>query len=158
MRQFGSQVALFVALISCTTTVQALTPLQTATATKAKADALTRITTQTQTKAKADAAARARIDALAKAKAHTTSVLNVRAETQRRIEAATKAAAANAQVTSFRPPSTNDSIRNGSPKLNAAAAGKTHVPDAANTKAGSMISRHHAASNEHVATGSSHRH
>jgi colicin import membrane protein len=153
MRQLGSQLALLVALISSTTTAQAFTPLQSATAAKAKADALTRIKLQAETKAKADAATKARTDALAKAKARTLSVLSVRAESQRRIEAATKAAIANAQVTSFRPPSMPDSAHSSSLKVNS-AAGKMHAPGAADTKSGP----HHAAPNEHITAGSSHGH
>jgi hypothetical protein len=42
------------------------------------------------------------VDAAAKTKVKFQTLLNVRAETKRRVEAATKAADANAQVTSFR--------------------------------------------------------
>jgi hypothetical protein len=144
------------ALMSCATAAQALTPLQSAAA-KAKVDALARIKLQAQTKAKADAVTKARSDALTKAKARALSALNVRAESQRRIEAATKAAMANAQVTSFRPPSATEGVHNTMPKLNTTAS-KPHFPDAATMKGAADGNHPRTMSNEHVAAGSSHSH
>jgi colicin import membrane protein len=157
MRQFGFPWIVISALMSCATAAQALTPLQSATAAKAKVDALARIKLQAQTKAKADAATKARSDALTKAKARALSALNVRAESQRRIEAATKAAVANAQVTSFRPPSATEGVHNTMRRLNTSAS-KPHLSDAANMKSAVAGSHPRTTSNEHVAAGSSHSH
>jgi colicin import membrane protein len=157
MRQFSFRSVLILALTSCATTAQALTPLQSATTAKAKADALAKTKLQAQTKAKADAATRARSDALTKAKARFISALSVRVETQRRSEAAMKAAVANAQVTSFRSPSAVESAHNSVPRLDAAAS-KAHVPDAAKMKSSADSSHPGTTSNAHVAAGSSHSH
>jgi membrane protein involved in colicin uptake len=81
----------------------ALTPTQaTAAANKARAELQAKQRAEALAKAKADIAAKARADAAAKSKAKALTLLGVRAETSRRIEAARKAAEANAKVTSFR--------------------------------------------------------
>jgi hypothetical protein len=102
MHRFAIGALLVVALAAAMPVAKALTPTQsTAAAIKAKDDMLARIRAQALVKAKADAAAKARIDAAAKTKIKIHTLFTVRAETTRRIEAATKAAEANAQVTSF---------------------------------------------------------
>ena len=102
IRQSAFAAILLVVFAAEVPAARALTPSQsTAAAMKAKADTQARLRTQALEKVKADAAARARTDAAAKTKVKSLTLMSVRAETMRRIEAATKAAAANAQVTSF---------------------------------------------------------
>ncbi len=79
--------------------VHAWTPSQSAAvAAKARADALARARAQAAAKARTDAAAKARVDATAKSKAFAIARQSVRTETQRRTEAADKAAQAQVQI------------------------------------------------------------
>jgi colicin import membrane protein len=76
----------------------ALTPSQSAAvAAKARADALARARAQAAARARADAAVKARADA-AKSKALAAARHNVKSETERRTEAAEKAAQAQMQI------------------------------------------------------------
>jgi colicin import membrane protein len=79
--------------------VHALTPSQSAAvAAKARADALARARAQAAAKARADAVAKARTDAVAKSKALTIARQSIQSETQRRTQAAEKAAQAQVQI------------------------------------------------------------
>jgi hypothetical protein len=103
MQRFAIGATLVVLLAATAPAVQALTPTQsTIAAMKARADLLAKTKAQAVAKAKAEAVVRARTDAAAKTKVKFQTLLNVRAETKRRVEAAATAAEANAQVTSFR--------------------------------------------------------
>ena len=79
--------------------VHAWTPSQSAAvAAKARSDALARARAQAAAKARADAVAKARTDATAKSKAFAIARQSVRTETQRRTQAADKAAQAQVQI------------------------------------------------------------
>ena len=79
--------------------VHALTPSQSAAvAAKARADALVRARAQAAAKARADALAKARTDAVAKSKALAMARQSVQSETNRRTQAAERAAQAQVQI------------------------------------------------------------
>jgi hypothetical protein len=111
----------------------ALTPTQaTAAANKARAELQAKQRAEALAKAKADLAAKARVAAAAKSKTKAQTLLAVRAETNRRIEAARKAAEANAKVTSFR------------------ATGPTPAPGPLHHGPGQINSEHHLPGARHA--------
>jgi hypothetical protein len=104
----------------------ALTPSQSADAlAKTRAQAAERLKAQAAIKERNDALAKARADVLTRAKVRIISAASIRAETNRRIDAAEKAAKANAQITSFRagPPTSHPVVH----KDNLEIAGHSNV-------------------------------
>jgi len=146
-------------LVLAVPSARALTPTQsTAAAMKAKADALARIRVQTSAKTKADAAAKARVDAAAKTKFKFQALLNVRAETKRRVEAATKAAEPNAQVSSFRATSSPTASHKLAHLPGKLTVGPHHHPDGVHDHHHEGDHDHsHGAATEHAAS-SGHAH